>query len=71
MVFNPLAQVVKSLTLPLYHTGLTGTAAVREREDRPDPSTRPAIQRGTGCCFGAPLGDVVRCGIAVAPDRLA
>ena len=23
---------MKSLTLPLYHTGLTGTAAVRERE---------------------------------------
>ena len=33
MVFNPLGRkIVKSLTLPLYHTGLTGTAAVRERE---------------------------------------
>jgi hypothetical protein len=33
LVFNPLAEAVKRvLTVPLYYTGLTGTARIREQE---------------------------------------
>ncbi len=36
MVFNPLQRkVMKSLTLPLYHTGLTETASLRQQEGPP------------------------------------
>ena len=36
LVFNPLDQVVKQeLTVPLYYTGLTGTAKIREQEGEP------------------------------------
>ena len=33
MVYNPLeVAVTRTLTLPLYYTGLTGTARIREKE---------------------------------------
>ena len=49
MVYNPLDhEVRRSLTVPLYYTGLTGKATVRQR-DRPvatiafDPQTRISL----------------------------
>jgi hypothetical protein len=38
MVYNPLDRAVKrDLTLPLYYTGLTKTAKIREQEGKPRP----------------------------------
>ncbi len=38
MVYNPLdVQVTRTLTLPLYYTGINGTAKIREREGKVRP----------------------------------
>jgi hypothetical protein len=40
MVYNPLDQAVeKNIALPLYYTGLTGTAQIREQEGTPKEHT--------------------------------